>query len=327
MSESLDTVLVATSLDEANRKVTRVGLQVARASGARVALLHAAPLPVWYGDAPLAYMGQEGRVLKASVESLRETVAEEARQVGIEHDELVGCFLELAPPHRAVVALAHQLDAGLIVIGASDRPGGWHTLGSTTARVIQKSTRPVLVVRGALTLPLHRVLMAVDLSPLSGDALRCGLDRVMALSGEERPEIKAVFVLTPLERDGWPHFSGEQVDRFAHQELKRFLAEHTGDLGQPLRGEVRVGEPREAIAAEAEQWQPDLIVVGTHGRSGFERFVVGSVASDVLRRSKKNVLVVPPEAAARSALEAEEHARASGDWSYVSDEEPTALTT
>lgn len=318
MVESFDTVLIATSLLEESRDVTRLGRDVARACGARIALVHATMMPAWYDQAPLEHMGRQGEILKANMEALRQTIVREARHFAIGDDELAGCFLELAPPHRAVVDLAHRLKAGLIVMGASDRPvRRWHTLGSTAARVTQKTTRPVLVVRGDLPLPLRRVLAPVDLSPLSGDALRCGLGRVRAMGGGALPEIETLFVLNPLERDGWPHFTAEQVDRFAREELGRFLRAHLGEAAASLQAAVRVGEAREVIAREVEGWGPDLIVVGTHGRSGFERFIVGSVASDLVRHSPVSVLVVPPEAAARAALEAKEEAHPKAGWYLV----------
>jgi len=72
-------------------------------------------------------------------------------------------------------------------------------------------------------------------------------------------------------------------------------------------------------------------VLGTHGRSGFERLMIGSVASGVLRGASCNLLVVPPPAESlvgQLAISqpadqpADQHAGA--DWSYVSDETPVA---
>lgn len=59
----------------------------------------------------------------------------------------------------------------------------------------------------------------------------------------------------------------------------------------------------------------DLAVLGTHGRSGFERLMLGSVAAGVLQKAECNLLIVPP------VLESEEH-RSGADWTYISDETP-----
>jgi len=53
-----------------------------------------------------------------------------------------------------------------------------------------------------------------------------------------------------------------------------------------------VGQPAETILKQAEAWQPDLIVMGTHGRTGLAHFLSGSVAEEVVRRARLPVLVV-----------------------------------
>lgn len=54
---------------------------------------------------------------------------------------------------------------------------------------------------------------------------------------------------------------------------------------------IRVGRPAEVLIEEAEQWQADLIAMGTHGRTGFDHFLHGSVAEQVVRRSRLPVLI------------------------------------
>lgn len=321
MTHSLDTVLIATSLLPEGREVVRVGGALARATGARVAMVHGMAIPAWFGEAPLDSMGESGKSLQECYTALRQEIADEAGNAGIRETEMVGSFLETGPPHRVVIDLAHRLSADLILVGASDRRRG-EGLGTTALRVMQKATRPVLVVREGFALPPRRILAAVDLSPLSGDILRCGFDRVAAMTGEHRPEIEALFVLSPAEREGWEHFEAGQVDRFAREELKRFVGRHGGVLGGKVRPRVRVGDARNEIVDEVQDFQTDLLLVGTHGRGGFERFVLGSVATDVVRRTHTSVLVVPPEAAARAAVEAEQQARRSADWTFVADEQP-----
>lgn len=68
----------------------------------------------------------------------------------------------------------------------------------------------------------------------------------------------------------------------------------------------------------------DLAILGTHGRSGFERFVMGSVATEVLHQAACNLLLVPPEAGLQREPTLREQARTGADWTYVSDESPVA---
>jgi len=55
----------------------------------------------------------------------------------------------------------------------------------------------------------------------------------------------------------------------------------------------KVGNPRVEILTTADEWKADLIILGTHGRTGFDHFISGSVAEGVARRSSCPVLIVP----------------------------------
>jgi hypothetical protein len=116
--------------------------------------------------------------------------------------------------------------------------------------------------------------------------------------------------------DGSLQFTSSQIERFATDELRRFVAENAG--GTPVANRVLMGFPREEILKSVEEHKADLIILGTHGRSGFERLMIGSVAAQVLERATCNVLLVPPTA----AMAENGHVRRDADWQYVSDELP-----
>jgi len=76
-------------------------------------------------------------------------------------------------------------------------------------------------------------------------------------------------------------------------EFHAFL--HGSDsTGVSVEARLLDGRVESEILREAEEWPADLIVIGTHGRSGFDRFVLGSVAEKVLRKAECPVLTVPP---------------------------------
>lgn len=56
---------------------------------------------------------------------------------------------------------------------------------------------------------------------------------------------------------------------------------------------TRIGNPRDEILNAAEEWCADMIILGTHGRTGFDHFISGSVAEDVVRKAKCPVLIIP----------------------------------
>jgi nucleotide-binding universal stress UspA family protein len=230
--------------------------------------------------------------LRAEEDRLRAALEVQAKEAGIEGE----WSQENGPPHRALSDLAERLEADLLVVGHRSDNRMTHLLGSTADRVVRKAHCPVLVVRGGLSVPPRRVVAPVDLSPLSGEAFQRGLGILRAMGKGTLPEIEALFVLGVLQRQVAPQFTPEQVDRFAQEELDRFVELTAGEAAGRVRRRVRTGNTREEIEAELAESGADLVVLGTHGLGGFDRMVIGSVASDVVRHAPCSVLVVPPEA-------------------------------
>jgi len=93
------------------------------------------------------------------------------------------------------------------------------------------------------------------------------------------------------------------VEAKEHEEkLDRWRADAERRAGRPVRSNVLCGDPATEIVRHAREEHCDLVVVGTHGRTGIPRLVLGSVAERVARQSPCPVLVVHD----RSALEKEE---------------------
>lgn len=289
-------LLIGSSLDAESDAIVRTGLAWARAEGAKVHIVHAYTPPL--GVPPLGVGGfglpaVTDAFLVEQEPQIRGLLAEQIRRVWISPDELAGSSVVSGAPHRALADLAAELDARLLVVGATAGGGLHRLLGSTADRLIRRATCPVLVVRGEPSMPPARVLAPVDISPLSAAAFRTAMERLSELPGN-LPELEALFVLTPIQRQVSPQFTPEQIDRFAQDELERFVTAHSGDAARGhVRCQVRVGTVREEILAEIEAWRPDLVALGTHGLGGFDRFVIGSIAADVLREAPCSVLVVP----------------------------------
>jgi hypothetical protein len=92
--------------------------------------------------------------------------------------------------------------------------------------------------------------------------------------------------------------AAEQLRRYAEARLSRFEAEHgVSATARALRvvTHVRTDAPAEEIAQLSADLDADLVVVGTHGRRGVSRMLMGSVAEGVVRLSPCTVLVVRPK--------------------------------
>jgi nucleotide-binding universal stress UspA family protein len=142
---------------------------------------------------------------------------------------------------------------------------------------------------------VRRILCATDLSRASRAAVKAAL----ALARREGAELELLHVALPPAADLEDGFSSARtVERQAaamEEEAERKLgALVAGAAGAGVRTSVRVrfGIPATTIAAEARRRRADLIVIGTHGRSGLPRFVLGSVAARVIATAPCPVLTV-----------------------------------
>lgn len=79
----------------------------------------------------------------------------------------------------------------------------------------------------------------------------------------------------------------------------RSLLQKTTKAGVHAEGLLLTGKPEEAIARAARKHAADLLVVGTHGRTGLPRLILGSVASRIIARAPCPVLAVPRRAGSR----------------------------
>jgi nucleotide-binding universal stress UspA family protein len=192
-------------------------------------------------------------------------------------------------PHERIAAAAESAGSNLIVVGLKGRglPAA-ALMGSTTARVIGFSPMDVLVVPEPAGISLKKILLPTDGSRYSQKAAARALEICAARGGE----LKVIAVL-----DAPPGFleSAPQVAADLLAGLEKITAEVQGraqELGLACQAEVLQGPAYQAITGEAGKWQAGLIVMGSHGRTGLKRLLMGSVTERVIGFAPCPVLVV-----------------------------------
>lgn len=150
---------------------------------------------------------------------------------------------------------------------------------------------------------LTRLLCPTDLSEASGHAA----ELAMVVAGYYKAGITALHVVSPILTV--PGFATPVQDVLIEKSevdrLRRAVAAQFGAPGghaMPLDVSIEMGQPASRILERAVSLAADLIVMGTHGASGFEHLVLGSVTEKVLRKASCPVLTVPPAAQATSRL-------------------------
>jgi len=143
----------------------------------------------------------------------------------------------------------------------------------------------------------EKILVAIEPGPLADSVAKMGL----SLAEKEGAKVMLLHVVDPAAHsaamDIFEPQVGHQTDELtakAERRGRQFLDQcareaHLKSTPEEL---VVTGRPAEEIIRMANDWHADLVVVGSHGRSGLERLVLGSIAETILRDSSCDVLVV-----------------------------------
>jgi nucleotide-binding universal stress UspA family protein len=143
---------------------------------------------------------------------------------------------------------------------------------------------------------INRILCPIDFSDFSLDALRHGLKLAQWYSAQ-LTVFHVYQPFQPLPIDGIPGTVPVLADADPQQiadNVRRFCDPVVGSSGLNVEVLVSPGDAAKEIRTEAERRPFDLLILGTHGRSGFERLFLGSVTEKVLRSTRVPVLTIPP---------------------------------
>ncbi len=142
---------------------------------------------------------------------------------------------------------------------------------------------------------LRRILIAVDENPIAAHAADVGIELAKSLGAEVGfiHIIDARGLVAPESG-----VSAEKLAAMAEQEGKRLVAGFRQRMPPQTTALefVQTGRPVTEIVEAARQWPADVIVIGSHGRAGLARTLLGSVAEGVMRHSPCPVLVVKAKA-------------------------------
>jgi len=262
-------ILVATDFSTRSDRAIRRATLLAKNTGARLVLLH-----VVDDDQPRRIVQAECTAADAILQEHARTLREAD---GLECDSR----LVQGDPFEGITQAADDLGVDVVVIGPHRRQALKDIfIGTTAERTIRNSRRPVLMTNGVPAGSYRHVLIAVDLSEYSADAVRALLN----LGLERETAVSVIYVIDAIA-DG---------EAQASQELAAFLASTDFD---PIRRIVKRKESLTAatINKAARECAADLLVVGTYGRTGVADLLLGSVAQEVLRTATIDVLAVPPQ--------------------------------
>jgi nucleotide-binding universal stress UspA family protein len=290
---TIDRILVATDLSEPADWAVARAAALAQLHGASLDLVHI----VSSTFLEALRLPPAGEVVdpEAAMASLRTEVDRSAEEVARAYGVTVRPYTVPGKPSREILQLARECRTQLVVAGAHGRHPMHRVLfGSTTERLLYHADVPLLIVKGGPQAPYHRLLVAVDFSDCALQATR--------FAAQLLPEAALTLfhaVESPVE--GLMRFAGvtdEQVARhragaMAQAELQMSAFLGTAGLAGAATRSLDYGYPIRSIKDGVDKAAPDVLVLGKHGRSVVEHWMVGSVTAHLARAVECDVLVVP----------------------------------
>lgn len=217
-----------------------------------------------------------------------------------------GLTVDIALPYGGAAEMIEDEIAirgiDLVVMATHGRGGlGRMVFGSVAERVLHHSAVPVLLIRawqeatGDAFAAAPRIVVPLDGSRFAEAALPTARELAAAVGGE----LLLVQAVTPPEvafmaEVAYATFDPE-AEVTAAMAYLRHLAQQESAAGRTTRIHAEVGTPASVIAEVAANNNAALIVMATHGRNGFGRFVLGSIANAVLRQGATPLLLVRPQ--------------------------------
>jgi nucleotide-binding universal stress UspA family protein len=201
-------------------------------------------------------------------------------------------------PFVEIIIAGRAWLADLIVVGGASRAEE-PFLGGTSERILRKSLVPVMVAKKALSAEAKTFLVPTDFSSCAREAAEEALMLARSFSG--RVAFFHVLDLYSSYTVAYAHELGVSVP-IPPPSPEELEPEWEGFLsGLPLEKAdwekcAEDGQAATAIVRKAKQMQADMIVMGTHGRSGLPHILLGSVAEKVARTASCPVLTIRPEA-------------------------------
>jgi nucleotide-binding universal stress UspA family protein len=209
----------------------------------------------------------------------------------------------LGHPRSAILKSATSWKADFVMLGSNDLgPAARLLLGSTAHSVLRRASRSVEIVRPSasgkrLRAAGMKILVATDGSEYSGIALHSVASRPWPKGGE----VKVLSVPEPFVPIGvFPYFELKEIENlnsFALREAKKAVdadAKILAKLDAKVSTETPLPQdsPARVIVKEAQEWGAHMIVLGSHGRRGFDRLTMGSVSEHVAFHSHCSVEVI-----------------------------------
>jgi nucleotide-binding universal stress UspA family protein len=266
-------LLVATDGSEYSEGAVKVAIAMAAKGGVPLTVLTAV-----IASPELDGLGSDGRgKMEADAAARLEKVENEASRQGVRCTKVIRYGDD---PYREIVNEAKDSNADLVIVGRRGKRGlARLMLGDATVKVIGNAPCSVMVVPKAADMWRTRILLATDGSR-SGDAAAVAATRIAHCCGNP---VTVVSAQVPGHSDARQAEARQIVDR---------VVGHMKAQGLEADGLVNRGDAHTVIVSAANERAADLVIMGSHGRTGLGRLLLGSNSERVIGQVTCPVMVV-----------------------------------
>ena len=244
-------------------------------------------MPTYEGDLELVGISDIQGVLKGPTGKL----LDEARGIAVAEGAEIITEIEHGKVYERIVDAADKKDCDLIVMGRKGLQSVKRMLmGSVTSRVIGHAHKDVLVVPMDASIGCKKILLATDGSKYGMAAAEHAVNFASSYGGD-LTAVSVVYVTDEFYAQA-PHLVEQMVEK-----AKGFLEDikkKAEASGVKIETAVREGEAYEKIVDLADEKSADIIFMGSHGRTGIEKLLMGSVTEKVIGHASCPVMVVRP---------------------------------
>ncbi len=281
----LENILLADDFSESSENVVETAIELAKVLRAKIIPIHVLPDDI---------VNEKVKSLlhETAVAKLNETVnkiEKSSVQVGKP-------ILEFGSINDNIIRAAVKIKTNLILIGSGEsKKEDRFRLGTTAERIIQKSEKPVFVVKEGMPLNIQNILCPVDFSEASKRALRDAITMAHKFKAE-----LTILSVCEVQDSTWliseENKDEENYIRSAQHKAKfnDFLQEFNL-AGLNWVKESPKGNPAKEILSTISRKMVDLLVMGTAGRAGLNRLIIGSVTEKVVREVPCSFLTLKAE--------------------------------
>ncbi|EMA42061.1 universal stress protein UspA-like protein [Halococcus hamelinensis 100A6] len=288
-----DTILVPTDGSEHAIRAAEHARYLARMFDSTVHLVSAADVQTAGG---MFDAGGVDRQFIERIEAENERAMETTKGTLEEIEPLRTAVLR-GKPADAIIEYVDKHDIDLIAMGTHGRTGvSRYVMGSITEHVVRRASCPVLTVKAVekseLAKGYEEVMIPTDGSDASSTAINHGIE----IAKQAKAHVHAVNVVDVGAITFTPDYSApsELVKRFETEGERATgtIADRAADAGLDVTTSVHEGLPASDLLAYADENDVDLITMGTTGRTGLNRYLLGSTTERVIRHAEMPVMAV-----------------------------------